>query len=146
MKVLEGRQEIAKALNFGKYPVIIIDKKNSIEMCGKIVGYRGGKVRVPWQYRGETSYIDCDVNYWIDESEITFSNGGAMISARFGYKELIEMAQNANTPILDKNQEFVLIVHNSEDKTARCPAILTTDNYKDIHCQSVLKVSEKLFI
>lgn len=144
MKILQERTEIAKAINFGKYPVIVIDQSNVIEMGGEIVGYRGGKVRVPWDYHGETMYLEAQVNYWKDDNKLVIGCSGSVIKNGFSYSDLIEMAEYANAPILDKNQEFVLIVHNSLTNVAYNPMILKTKDYKDIHCMDVLVVEEKI--
>ena len=144
MKILKERTEIAKAMNFGKYPVIAIDTNNAIEMCGKIVGYRGPKVRVPWDYHGEKLYHVCQVNYWFDEQNISISCGGIMLKSDFGCSDIIEMAEYANAPILDKNQEFVLVVYNSKKKETCYPILMKTKDYKDITCLDVLSVEEKI--
>ena len=59
VKVFRERTEIAKAINFGKYQVIVIDLADEIIMCDKVVGYRGCKVRVKWEFNGEVYYKHC---------------------------------------------------------------------------------------
>lgn len=144
MKQLTERTEIAKAINFGKYQVLTIDLADEIVMCGEVVGYNGCNVRVKHTTRtGEELLIHCQLKYWVKEQKITFSNGGACLKAGFGYSDLMEMVEFANAPILDKNQEFVLVVYNSKIKKALAPMILKTSNYKDILCQEVLMLEEK---
>lgn len=146
MKILTERTEIAKAMNFGKYPVLSIDLVNKIVLGGKVVGYRGCKVNVPWEYQGKKYKCACQLDYWLDSDELSITSGGCCLHSSFGYSDIVEMVENANLPTLDKKQEFVLVIYNSEKRISYNPMILETDDYKNIHCQSVLSIKEKIKI
>lgn len=142
MKYLTGRTEIAKALNFGKYPVIkldVADKKYQVELAGEMCGYHNIKVRIPYK----DLLLNCTMSWFNDENEITFGSCGTCISSSFGYSDIMEDAEYANAPIIDKDTEFVLIVHNSQTQKA-CVILLKTSDYKNVNCQTALKVDEKI--
>ena len=145
MKQLTERTQIAKAINFGKYQVLTIDLANEIVMCGEVIGYRGCNVRVKWQSRttGETLYLHSTLDYYIEEQKLVISNWDACLKAGFGYSDLMEMVEFANAPILDTNQEVVLVVHNSRTKKALAPMIIKTSSRKDINSQEPLSFEEK---
>ena len=73
----------------------------------------------------------------------SITSGGACLTSSFGYSDLMEMVEFANAPILDKNQEFVLVVHNSKTRKALNPMILKTSNYKNINCIEALTIEDK---
>ena len=140
-KILTERTQMARAINFGKYPVLSIDLANTIEMFkGEVCGFRGCPIRVPWDYQGETYYERCQLKYFKDTKKFYISNSGCCIKNSFGYSDIEEMTEYANAPILDKNQEFVLVIYNSKKRSYFNPIILKTSNYKDIHCSSVLSI------
>ena len=142
MKQIKERTQIAKALNFGKYPVLDLDIEKPIKVVGdKISGYYGCKVRVPWNYQGETVYEVCDLKYWKDQDKLELSCGGCCFKAGFGYSDVMEMLENANAPIVDKGQEFILVVH---DRSTAEVFLMKMTDYKDIHCQTVLETDESL--
>lgn len=141
MKQLKERTEIAMAMNLGKYPVVKLDLEDEITVAGTLAGFRGSKVRVPWNYGGQTYYTVCTLNYWIEENKISLMSEGATLSARFGYNDVMEMFENANTPVLDKNQEFVLVVHDSKRLAV---FLVNTTDYKNTQCQAPLKIDADL--
>ena len=142
--ILKDRQEIAKAINFAKYPVLELDTANEIVLGGMVAGYNGSKVRVKWQYQGETLYLHCELKYFKDSKKLTVSSGGCTLAARFSYKDLMEMVEYSNTPIIDKNMEVVLVIHNSKIGVAYPPVIMKFSDYKNINCQTVLEFEEDL--
>lgn len=145
MKYISGRTEIAKALNFNEHPVVDIDfanEENKIYMCGSLVGFKA-KVRVPWMYNGKTMYDKSELKWFEDEKRITIGNAGCMLASGFGYQDIEEMVGYANAPILDKNEEFVLVLRNSKTKMALVLNPETAD-HKDIFNQRQLYVEEKV--
>lgn len=145
MKFLTERTEIAKALNFNTRPVVDIDfanEENLIYMQGELVGFKA-KVRVRWTYNGQTLYNKSNLKWFNDEKKIIVGNWGCCLSSSFGYQDLEEMVEYANTPILDKDMEFVLVLRNSKTRLASV-VILETANHKDLHNQVQLFVEDKL--
>ena len=145
MKVLTERTEIAKALNFNTRPVVDIDfanDENLIYMQNELVGFKS-KVRVPWMHEGKTLYEKSELKWFIDEMRITVGNSGIMLSASFGYQDVEEMVEYANAPILDKNEEFVLVLRNSKTRKASI-LILETYDKKNIFNQNELFVDGRI--
>lgn len=142
MKYLTERTEIAKALNFGKYPVIkldVTDEKYQVELAGEMCGYHNIKVRIPHK----DLLLNCQMRWFGDKKKITFGNDCTCISSRFSYDDLMEEVEYANAPIIDKDTEFVLVVYNSKTEKA-CVILLKTNDSKDINCQTILSVDEKI--
>lgn len=143
MKILTERTQIAKAMNFGKYPVLELNLEKEIRMGTehKLVGFEGCGVRVPWDYHGETMYEDAEIAWYMDSpNELHITSGGCCLHASFGYEDVMEMLKNANTPILDKNQKFILVVHTAK---AAWVVELETADYKNIHCMNCLRVKDE---
>lgn len=146
MKALTDRTQIAKALNYGKYPVLEFDFgiEENIYRCGEdIIGFKGSKVRIPWTYQNETHYEKSQMNWFNDEQVLSIGNGGCCLTASFGYKDIEEMLEYTNAPILDKAQKFVLVLRNSKTRLA-VVLMMETEDYKDIHCQRQLYGKEKI--
>lgn len=144
MKTITNRTEIAKALNFGKYPVLVIDKANTITLGDEVCGYRGSKVRVAWNYQGETYYSQCELNWYGDTKKLSITQGCVCISNSFGSSDILEMVEYANAPILDRDMEFVLIVKDSRSGSVAYPILMRTSNYKNLNCTSVLVIDETI--
>lgn len=145
MKQIIERVEIGKALNMGKYPVIDLDiakEENLVIMQEQVVGFKA-KVRVAYQWQGSTHYDHSQFHWFGDSKRITFGNIGSMLSASFGYQDIEKMVSYANAPIINKNEEFVLVMRNSVSRKAVVLLSKTADHL-DICSQTQLFVEERI--
>ena len=148
MKFLTERTEIALAMNIGKYPVLELDvTKNQFKIGTEIHGFKGSKVRIKTMYQNETLFYDGELVWFTDEQRIEVSGHGTCLKAGFGYEDIMEDLEIANTSIVDAGQEFILILHNS--LTKNCFVIkMKFEDYKDVHCVTMLrgeKLSKEIF-
>lgn len=104
MNYLINREEIAAALNFGKYPVVFVE---NIDAAKNEHGWNLGKVKIKTD-RGY--YIHADLYIFKDEQKLTTASYGSCLTDRFGWSDVEEMAENANAPELKPNDKFVLVV------------------------------------
>lgn len=120
-RFLSERTEIATAINFkNDYAVLEIDVANVIEMCGQVVGYRGCKVR---QDFGNEFYYTGTINYWKDEKKLSVSSDNACIKSGFGYRDIKEMLENRNAPIIKNGQKAILVAYNSKTGKVLSPMV-----------------------
>lgn len=108
MKYLTDRYEIARALNFGKYPVLHIDLETSKK------GYEGlyegdlCKVLSPSQ-RYPDSYEIGNLIYCDDDKKFEITAYGSCLKAGFGYHDVIEDMQVAQAPVVSGEQVVIVI-------------------------------------
>ena len=139
MKRLTERTEIAKAINFGKYPVIRIDLADTDEY-----GIKGTKVRIDnGKFKsGEAYFINAEIRAYSDERVLTTSQGCSMLVDKLSYADYIEMTEYANAPIIKANQEIVIFLYNSETREVFAPTIIKTGERIDAHCSTPLKLEK----
>lgn len=140
MKQLENRTQIAMAMNFGKYPVLELDIEKPYKGWSntQVVGYKGSKVRVPdFVEQGVQYYTDCDLEYWKDTDRLILGSAGLCLKASFGYNDVMEMLENANAPIVDAGQKFVLVIHSAKNAMV---FLAQMKEYKNCGCQTVMEV------
>lgn len=108
-KYLTDRHEIAKAMNFGKHPVLHLNMENHKGFDGPFA--EGCRVRLAWddprpKYAGmsERCYL-----YHSSEGKIGFLSGGFGISADFGYRDVMEMTVWANAPVVHMGDTVVVV-------------------------------------
>ena len=137
MKRLTERTEIAKAINFGKYPVVKIDLADKDEY-----GIKGTKVRIDngTFKSGERYFVNAEIRAYSDEKVLTTSQGGTMLVDRLSYADYMEMTEYANAPIIKANQEIVVFLYNSATKDVYAPVIIKTGDRVDAHCSTPLKL------
>lgn len=139
MKFLTKRTEIAEAMNFGKYPVLYIDRDDKpydtperpSDFC------KGSKCRVDWEhenprYKGMTAkceLIFCDGKY-------SLMQGGCCLHDSFGRCDVLEMVEWANTPLIRCGQTVVVVEDFTEQKIMRV-RVMKVSEKKDIHCSTV---------
>ena len=109
MEYIKDRQEIAKAINFGRYPVVYVE---DITACRTDYGWRLGKVKIA-SWKGW--YYHADIYIYSDEQKIVTTSYGACLSSRFGWCDVAEMAKNAAAPELKPNSEFVLVIGKKKE-------------------------------
>ena len=142
MKTLNERTEIATAINFKKMPVIKFDLAKKDEY-----GYSGTKVCIDnGTYRdGNPYYIHATLRSYNDSNCFEFTQHGCCLSNRFDYREIDEMLEYANAPIIKKDQDILIVPINSETQVAYAPVVLHTGDHTNPHCQEPLPL-EKFFL
>lgn len=136
MKYLTDRQEIAEAINFGKYPVLTLDRenrpyKNERPDSDFAIGCR---VRVAWDHK-DPRYAGMTTHgaLYIEGGKLKISSEGACLSASFGYYDVMRMAAEANVPIVHKGQKVVVIEEWPSLK--KCTVrIMQVADYVDTQC------------
>jgi hypothetical protein len=118
MRRLIDRTDIAKAINFGKYPVIKIDLADRDDY-----GIRGTKVNIDF---GGEYFIHGKIRSYDDERCLTATQGATCLSKEIYYDDYLEMVEYANAPTIKANQEIVIFMYNSMTKEVFAPAIITT--------------------
>lgn len=137
MKKLTGRAEIAKAINFGKYPVIKIDLADRDEY-----GVKGTKVNIDF---GGEYFIRAEIRSYNDTKYLTTNQGSTTLKANLGYGDYIQMLEYANAPTIKADQEIVIVMINSEKKEVYAPVIIKTGKRIDKFCSTPLDL-EKLYV
>lgn len=119
MKYLTERTELARAINFGRYPVLYIDLADADDY-----GLKGCRVRIDaGTFRsGDPHIIDATLRVYSDEKKLTTSSKGACLSADFSYYDYKEMVDNANAPLIHPDEDVVVAVYDSRAK--RCFAAM----------------------
>lgn len=144
MRFLTDRHEIAKAINFGKYPVLTLNRENRpfADIAPDSDFAKGCRVRVAWDHK-DSRYegMTTNGNIYIEDGRIAISNDSTMIKASFGYSDIMEMANEANTPIVHRGQEVVVIEEWPSKKECRVRMMKVSDRI-DIHCSTVARLED----
>lgn len=136
MKRLTGRQEIAAAMNFGKYPVLKIDLKDADEY-----GLKGSICRIDMgEFRdGSKWYERAELRVYRDEKKITFSAFGCCLAAQYSYSDFMDDLETATAPIVKPNSEIVIAILDSEKREIYAVYVVETKNVSR-HCQTPINV------
>ena len=139
MKLLMNRQDIAKAMNFGKYPVLRIDLADTDDY-----GLKGCKVRIDnGTFRtGEPYIIKAQLRVYRDAKKLTTFSGGACLSASFTYYDYVEMAENAMAPLIHPDEDVVVAVYDSKHNIPLAPFIIHTGKRVSSECISPLEFED----
>lgn len=131
MKMLKKREEIAMAINFNKYPVLNIDLADADEY-----GLKGCKVRIDAGTfsNGFPRIVDAELRVYRDEKKLTFVSHGTMISGSFTYSDYVKMVKEAQAPMVSANQDIVIAIYDSRNKTPYAPIIVHTGDSVDPLC------------
>lgn len=131
-----GRQGYAYVCNSGEVKVLTANR----DLPQEYDDYKQyGKVRVVWNYRGQESYKTCTLT-WDSESTYCWklTSGGTMLSASFGYYDLMEMVEDAQSQILRPDDVIAIVSYTSK--------VVIVKLYKlgrvDIHCSIVASLIE----
>ena len=135
MKFITERHEVALTLNFGKYPVLHINRENRPYESSTYA--RGDRCRVAWdsadkRYEGMTTHGQL----YFDDGKYCISGEGAMLSAEFGYFDVMEMVREANAPVVHRGQTVVVVEDWPSKKTCRVRMMRVPDHIS-IHCMTV---------
>ncbi|PGO60663.1 hypothetical protein [Priestia megaterium] len=107
MIILTERQEIAKALNFGKYPVLTYDVDKREGSNARV--NRGG------------FYTNCKLrNGMIKENDgrLYLSRGASVMRASISVDDYVEMGEYANAPIIEKGQKVAILIYSRKNDSA----------------------------
>lgn len=141
--LLMERTEIAKAINFCKYPVLSIDLENQpykddIAAAGRKDTYvKGCECRVAWdhadsRYAGMTS--KCQLI--IENGEYKLTSWGCMLTADYTLFDFLESVKVANTPLVHKG-EIVAVAHYSKISGVKFVRLMQVSKRIDTNCQVV---------
>ena len=126
MKRLNTREEIGRALGFGNYPVLTIDLADSDSH-----GLKGCRIRIDaGKFRtGERHLVSAELRVYRDEKKLTVSAGCVGLSSSFGYKDLLERTLDAQSPIISKDQDVVIVILDSRFRKLYAPLLVKTSSY-----------------
>ena len=132
------RKEIGKAINFGKYPVLFINREN--RPYPEYVGdYSiGCKVRVAYD-RGPSGLTTRGNLFFSNENgrdELAISSRGSMLKAGFGRSDVLNAVEWAQSPVVQKGQTVVVV----EDwpSEGRCTVrLMRVPDQIDVNCITV---------
>lgn len=109
MNILTTRQDIAQALNFGKYKVLTYDMDLS----------KGSKAVVEKQTRNH-GILKTECTVYMDK--ITEGDGvlylltrATMMKGHYGVEDYLECAERANAPIIQEGDEVAVLFHSKEN-------------------------------
>ena len=141
MMYLTDRHEIAAAMNFGKFPVLQINIENRPfeDSCYA----KGCRVRVAWdhkdrRYEGMTTHGELFLD---EDGKLKIGGEGTMLTARFGYSDVMKMAAEANVPVVHKGQVVVVVMDIPSTKTCLVRVMKVSERI-DIHCQVVAPLED----
>lgn len=141
MMYLTDRHEVAAAINFGKYPVLRINVEN--RPFEDSIYAKGDRVRVAWdhkdrRYEGMTTHGKLFLD---EDGKLKISGEGTMLSASFGYHDVMKMAAEANTPVVHKGQ-LVIVVKDFPSMKSCVVSMMRVSPRIDIHCQVVASLED----
>ena len=64
---------------------------------------------------------------------------GSCIKADFGFSDVMRMLEDANTPILEANQEVIVVFKGSASKVCWVRKMVTSERI-DTHCSTMLTI------
>ena len=138
MKYLTDRTEIGQAVNFGKYPVLFINRENRPYPDFGGDYSIGCKVRVAYD-NGMEGMATRGNLFFSDENgrdELAISSKGSMLKAGFGRSDVLDMVEWAQAPVVRKGQTVVVV----EDwpSEGKCSVrLMKVPDRIDVHCQTV---------
>ena len=135
MKRLTERQDIAMAMNFGKYPVVKFDLADADDY-----GLKGCTVRVDAGSfsDGLPFTIKAELRVYTDQRKLTTSSWGACLTDSLSYFDYTDMIETAQAPLIKPDQEVVVAIYDSRNNMAYAPMIVKTGKSVRRHCQTPL--------
>lgn len=135
MKLIKGRQELAMALNFGKYPVLKIDLADADDY-----GLKGCKVRIDaGTFSDGLPYIiTAELRVYRDECKLTTSADPCCLSNSFTFGDYADMVTNAQAPLIKPDQDVVVAVYDSKNKRAFAAILVHTNPRVNRNCSTPL--------
>ena len=139
MKLVSERTEIAKIMNFGKYPVLTLNTEDhgGFDTTSFCIGC---DVRVAYQTKryGE-SYTRGHL--YVEDGKVSISNNSTCIHSDFGYSDVMEMVHWANTPIIRAGQEVAVVMDLPSSKMCVVRMMRVGDRV-DPHCMVAVTLTD----
>lgn len=145
--VLTERTEMAKAINFGKYPVLSIDLDNQpykedLERAGRKESYIVGcKCRVDWGRTDRFKGMSSRCTLVMENDVYKLTSGGACLKASYGMSDFLEDIENASTPLVHKG-ETVAVAHYSKELGVKFVRLMRVGDRIDPNCITVVTLEE----
>jgi len=110
MKIISDSKEIAQALNFGKYPVLMINMDN--KEGSNVVIIHKSKTHGDMRYRCtlETGFQK------ENDNKLYISTNCSMIKSSYNWNDHLECAEYANAPVIEANQEIAVYMYSEKAK------------------------------
>lgn len=128
MKYLTDRHDIAKAMNFGKYPVVRINLETP--RAGWDDNYEGDKILVA--VKGDSDrgdYIRCQLNKFGDEpNRYSLMPEAMCLDNGFGYSDVIEMLEWAQAPVIHPGEKVIVIEDYPAQRTCKVHVMQASKN------------------
>lgn len=139
MNIITERHEIGITMNFGKYPVIGLDMSNTYEDWDFIIG---SKVRVAWdrkdpKWEGMASRCELVVS----RGKYKLNSHGCCLSADFSVDDFIEDVENANAPLVHRDQ-IVAVAHYSKSIGTKFVRMMKVSSRIDTQCMTVATLED----
>jgi hypothetical protein len=106
MKYLTDRQEIARAMNFGRYPVIRIDMENHIPGYDGL--FKGDPVKVMTPTSRYPDLYETGTLMYYDHAYYIRTDC-ACLSDDFGYQDVMDMLRIAQAPVIHAGDTVIII-------------------------------------
>ena len=134
MKIITNRQEIAKVLNFGKYPVLYVDLDKMERDYIK-----GSNCRIKWNYQDEELLLNCYLE--VVNGRYQIGNEGSIVTSDYSVNDFINQIQWSNTPIIECGQ-VVAVAQFSKKKGTKIIELMRVADKKDIHSMIITYLEE----
>lgn len=123
MEFLKTREDIAEAINIERKTTVKIDLADTDEY-----GLVSQKVLIDnGTFNDGTPYlIRSEIRAYKDERKFSFFGFPVGLSNSFGYRDIEEMLEYANAPVVKANSDVVIVIIDSRTKTAFTPFIMHT--------------------
>ena len=158
MDFIASRQDVAKALNFGEYPVVIMDISKPKQGWDEGV-YEGSRVKVDLQKNysdGTPMFTNCRAMIFVDnchegipdtvenrlKSKIWLQSDGAFLSSSFTAWDVIESAEKAQAPVVKAGQKVVVVYKWMEQGNLRAAVSIRKVSKTSPHCSTTAYLEE----
>ena len=113
--IIGGRQGWAYICNSMRFTVLKADMDKEQEYGAD--GYNTfGQVRVAWNYKSDeltlTGTLECENGTWM------IGSGGCGIHSQFGFSDMMESINDANNPVIRKDDIVAIALFSQESKFA----------------------------
>lgn len=135
MEPIMDRQEIAKAINFGHYPVLSIDMDDMPYGKGFV---RGEEVNVAWDKAGYEGMVS-ECQLVISDGKYKLLGSGVMLKANYNVFDFIDQVKKANNPVVRKGQ-VVAVAHYSRKSEVFFVRMMRVSDRISIHSQMVAEL------
>lgn len=133
------RTEIARLLNFGKYPVLEVNMDN-VKYDGELI--KGGNVKVAWDKKDGYAGMTSECELVITNGKYQLMCGGCCLKASYNIVDFISDVNRAILPTIHKNQ-VVAVAHYSMEGDVYFVEMKKVSEHIDVFCM-VLGELEKL--